>query len=306
MGMFLSALVPIMAIIALGYGLKRAEFLTEFAWAGIEKLTYFVLFPALLIHTLGKQTIAGAPWLPFLSVIAGTLLITAFLLICLKLVQGSLNGAAFTSVFQGGIRFNSYITLAVVQSLFGAAGLAMGSITVGFMIVIINLFCIIAFMLWGRASFNGIVPFVGAVVFNPLIIACTIGWFLSLSGIGLPWLTEAILEHIGRAALPFGLLAVGAALKPELIFKHTYPILFSSIAQFVIKPVTVALLISNTNLTGVYAGVLIVAFMTPTAPSGYILAKQLGGDTEIMASIITFQTLLAFVAMPLIALILLR
>ena len=48
---------------------------------------------------------------------------------------------------------------------------------------------------------------------NPLIIACSIGWFLSLSGIGLPGMTEDILEIIGQAALPFGLLAVGAALK---------------------------------------------------------------------------------------------
>jgi hypothetical protein len=45
--------------------------------------------------------------------------------------------------------------------------------------------------------------------------------------------------------------------------------------------------------------------MTPTASSGYILARQLGGDTETMASIITFQTLLAFAAMPAIALLVL-
>ena len=34
--------------------------------------------------------------------------------------------------------------------------------------------------------------------------------------------------------------------------------------------------------------------MTPTAPSAYILSRQLGGDTEAMASIITVQTLIAF------------
>ena len=53
------------------------------------------------------------------------------------------------------------------------------------------------------------------------------------------------------------------------------------------------------------AGALIIAFMTPTSPAGYILAKQLGGDTETMASIITLQTLLAFILMPVIGLLLL-
>lgn len=66
-----------------------------------------------------------------------------------------------------------------------------------------------------------------------------------------------------------------------------------------------ALLISLTGLTGIAASVLVIFFMTPTATSGYILARQLGGDTETMASIITFQTLFAFVVMPVIALILL-
>ena len=57
------------------------------------------------------------------------------------------------------------------------------------------------------------------------------------------------------------------------------------------------------NISGVVAGALIIAFFVPTASSAYILARQLGGDTETMSSIITFQTLLAFVFMPLIGMI---
>ena len=45
--------------------------------------------------------------------------------------------------------------------------------------------------------------------------------------------------------------------------------------------------------------------MTPTAPSAYILSRQLGGDTEAMASIITVQTLMAFLIMPLLGTLLL-
>jgi malonate transporter len=61
------------------------------------------------------------------------------------------------------------------------------------------------------------------------------------------------------------------------------------------------LLISATGLSDMAAAVVLVIFMAPTAPSAYILARQLGGDTGTMASIITFQTMLAFLAMPLIA-----
>ena len=63
----------------------------------------------------------------------------------------------------------------------------------------------------------------------------------------------------------------------------------------------VVLLVSYTGLTEITADVLIIAFISPTAPPAYILARELGGDTETMASIITLQTILAFILMPLMA-----
>ncbi len=299
MSSFTTALIPIMVLIVLGYLLKRVRFISDEAWSGIERLTYFVLFPALLIRTLGKQTLAGTPWPSMLVVVAGTLLLVTTVLLLLHRFR-DINNATFTSIFQGGVRFNTYITLAVAQSLFGIKGLAMASVAAGFMIVLINLLCISAFVVWGKATFNGAFSFIREIIGNPLIIGCAVGWFLSLSGIGVPSIAGDVLEIIGRAALPFGLLAVGAALKPEVMRGHIGPIVFSSLTQFGIKPLITALLIFTTGLTGVAAGVLTIAFMTPTAPSAYILARQLGGDTEAMASIITFQTLLAFLVMPIV------
>ncbi len=303
---FTTALVPIMVLILVGYALKRTRFLAEEAWQGMEKLTYFILLPALLIRTLGNQSLAGVPWPSMLLVITGTLTGSALVLVVLHKTRKSDSGATFTSIFQGGVRFNTYIALAVAQGLFGTAGLTLGSVAAGFMIVLINLLCITVFIAWGKASFHGITSFIREVVSNPLIIGCVIGGMLSLSGIGLPGVAEDVFEIVSRAALPFGLLAVGAALKPEVVRGHLNAIAVSSIVQFGLKPLIVAALLLYTGISGVAAGVLVVVFMTPTAPSAYILARQLGGDTETMASIITFQTLLAFVAMPVIALILLR
>lgn len=300
-----TALAPILVLILIGYGLKRSHFLPDDAWSGMEKLTYFILFPALLIRTLGNQSLAGAPWSAMLLVVMGTVILAAAILVAWQQLGASVNSATFTSIFQGGVRFNTYIALAVAQAFFGMEGLAMGAVTAGFMIVLINLLCISTFAIWGTRSHKGLKPIVRDVIGNPLILACAAGWFLSLSGIGVPGIAEDILEIIGRAALPFGLLAVGAALKPEAVRGHIRPILVSSVVQFGLKPTAAALLIAITGLSGIPAGALIICLMVPTAPSAYILARQLGGDTATMASIITFQTLLAFLVMPLIALLLL-
>jgi len=106
---------------------------------GHGKLTYFVLFPALLICTPGSQTLAGTPWPAMLVVVTGTLITSAVVLILLHRIRASENSATFTSAFQGGVRFNTYIALALAQGLFGSEGLAFGSVAVGFMIVLINL-----------------------------------------------------------------------------------------------------------------------------------------------------------------------
>lgn len=303
---FIYTLIPILALITLGFFLKRSQFIPEDTWAGIEKLTYFIFFPALLINTLSQQSIDGLPWVSMLIVISATLLFSTIVLILLR-PKIAKNGAAFTSVFQGGIRFNTYITFAIAYSLYGITGLEMSSVAAGFMIVLINLLCVLIFIIWGSPSTTttGFIPFIKSIIFNPLIVGCTIGWLLSLSDFNIPNVVSNVLEILGRAALPLGLLAVGAALRPRSIHGHTKVIVFSSLMQFAVKPLFAFTLIHYLNLQGIAGAVLLIAFMTPTAPSSYILARQLGGDVDSMASIITMQTLLAFIFMPILAMLLL-
>lgn len=298
MGETSSALIPILVPILLGFSLRRTGFLPDNAWAGLEKLTYFILFPCLLVRTLGAQSVAGVPWPGMLATVAGTLLTAAAVLVLWHRFRGTVAGPTFTSIFQGGVRFNTYIALAVAQAFIGDNGLAMAVVAAGFMIVIINLLCIASLAAWGGAAVRGFVPVARAVLGNPLILSCVAGWTLSLSGIGVSGVAANVLEVLGRAALPFGLLAVGAALRPESIRHHLGPAAISSLVQFGVKPLAAAVLIPAMGLGGAAAGALAIALVTPTATSSYILARQLGGDAPAMASIITFQTLAAFLVMP--------
>ena len=302
MSNFAFALVPVLVLIVIGYLLKRSAFMSDEAWSGMEKLTYYILFPALLVHTLGNQSVAGLPWEKILTITVITLLLSAMVLIVWHQVFQSVSGPTFTSIFQGGVRFNTYIALAVCAAFYGPQGLAVCAVAAGFMIVLINILCISVFAVWGENN-SGKTSIFRDLASNPLILACVAGWMLSVSGIGLPGVSSEILEIVGRAALPFGLLAVGAALRLNAVKGHVRSITLSSVIQYVVKPLTVIILLHVLNIGGVVAGALIVAFIVPTASSAYILARQLGGDTETMSSIITFQTLLAFLFMPLIGMI---
>jgi malonate transporter len=296
---FIIALVPVLVLIFIGYCLKRINFITDDVWAGAEKLTYYVMFPALLIQNIGRQNIHGTPWQEMFLIIFIVLLITAAFLFVMFKLQTQMSGKTFTSVFQGGIRFNSYIAFSISAAFYGKEGLGLAAISAGFMIVLVNFLCVGVFVFFGNNAASSSKAFVKQILLNPLIIGCIIGWCLSLSGVGLPGVSADILDILGRAALPIGLMAVGAALKPRLIQGHTKAILNASAMQFVLKPAMVIILCSLLQLPTLITGVLLIAFISPTALSAYILARQLGGDVETMASIITLQTILAFAVMPL-------
>ncbi|MEJ2043091.1 MAG: AEC family transporter [Reinekea sp.] len=278
--------------------MKRLTFLDDVVWLGIEKLTYYVLFPALLIHTLGLQKLSGTEWWTLSWISIAVLLIVSLAVWLVYRLKPAYPAEAFTSIFQGSVRYNTYIALSVSSAYFGSQGLAVASLNAGFMIIVINLLCVSIFAVYGKTKSQNASDFIKQIIRNPLILGCVAGWFLSLSGIGLPSVTEDFVEILGRAALPLGLLAVGASLKPKSLVSGFLPVTISIFFQFIAKPVLVLLLGNMAGVSQLGLGILLISFSVPTASSSYILARQLGGDVDAMASIITLQTMVAFIAMP--------
>ena len=59
----LAGIVPVFAMIALGWGLKVRGLLADDGWRAVERLTYFIFYPAFLVpalksalHTAGTRT----------------------------------------------------------------------------------------------------------------------------------------------------------------------------------------------------------------------------------------------------------
>ena len=63
----LTALIPVFIIILLGYLFKRSALLPPAFWTGAERLTYFVLFPALLFEKLAAASFHISTALPMVA-----------------------------------------------------------------------------------------------------------------------------------------------------------------------------------------------------------------------------------------------
>ena len=294
----ISALWPVFALILLGYLSQYIGFPNQDFWQQAEKGTYFVLFPILLVRKLSTADMSDVDMYSVgLSVLGLVLAGSAIAFICRPLISGGAGG--FTSFYQGSVRFNTYVGLAASAALFGDESLALAAVVIAFMIPLLNLCCVLVFSMFTHKG-GGVQSTLLAIIKNPLIVACLVGIALNQSGIGLPEHVVSVADLIAQMALPMGLLAVGAALSFKVMLQARREVILSSVLKLLVFPwigLGVAVLLS---LSSEVTQLLILFASLPTATSAYILSRQLGGDSEMMSAIITGQTLLAMLTMPLV------
>lgn len=295
-----NALLPVFLLIGVGYTLRRIQLPGDGFWVPAERITYFLFFPALLVHNLaraplGEQAIGE---LALTLVLAVT--VFSVLLLLIRPLLG-LDGPAFTSLFQCTIRFNTYIGIAAAAALWGQPGLTLSALSMAILIPMVNVYCVAVLVRWGNHGKEaGILTTLLGIVRNPLVLACAIGIAINLSTWKLPGMVTGVLDILGRAALPMGLLAVGAGLNLKALRRSGIPVALSCVTKLLLLPLAMFAFGRLLQLPPLASAVTVLFAALPGATSAYILARQLGGDHELVAGMVTLQTALAVITLPLI------
>lgn len=302
-GAILLALLPIALLIGLGAVLRRIGFIGEAFWPQAERLGYYVLLPALFVHGLATARLDGVPVLSLALVLVGSTVAVALVLLMLR-PHLALDGAAFTSVFQGGIRFNNYVGVSAAVGLFGAQGLALAAVANAAIVPTVNILCVLVFARFGSGGRLAPAAIAKQLALNPLVVASLLGIALQALHLPLPVGVDGMLKGLGQASLPLGLLCVGAALDFGAARTWIRPLAITSAVKFGLMPLATVLACLALGLRGPAAATALLFQALPTASSSYIMARQLGGDAPLMAGIIALQTVLAGAALPLVLLVL--
>ena len=295
----LAAILPVMALIGLGFALCRGGFLPAAAWQPIERLVYYVLFPALLFLELATMRPGGLPIARMALTLVGTQLLAAGLAVLARR-RLDVAGPPFTSLVQGLVRWNTYTGLALAGPLFGPDALPLIAVAVAVLVPMANLLSVAALARHGGHGGGPSPGLLRALAGNPLLLACLAGLCWSVLHLPVPALARAPLHLLGQATLPLGLLAVGAALQPGAGRGHVALIGLASLGKLVLMPLTAALIGTLVGLPPLARDVAVLTAAMPTASSSYILARLMGGDAPLMATILTVQTLAAAVTLPLV------
>ena len=284
-------ILPNFVLILIGLALARAFDYGRGFWEGLEKLVYYVLFPALLFRSLAiaKLDFGQAGWL---VAAACAFTVAGFLLSLLARPLFGLDRQLHATGSQCGYRFNTYIGLAVAGSLFGTEGVALAALLLGVMIPLANLGAVAVLATHSERGF------LSELSRHPLVLSCLAGFAWNVAGIPLPGFADQTLALLGQTALPAGLLSVGAAMRLESgqgpIGAHAW---WLAIKLLVVPAIALGLA-AFIGATGMPAAVLVLCAALPTATNAYILAVRMAGDGRAVATQVTVGTVLSMATLP--------
>lgn len=295
---FISAFVPVIVVIALGAVLARGQWISADGWRGLEKLSYNILFPAMIIRALANAPLETTPWR-----MVGVLAVAQLLLGGLGFLahwQPGLSRASVGSIIQSNVRWQTTIGLSIARLMFGDAGLALASIAAAVMIPLANVLSV--FALLGHADHppeTRVRPLT-ALLANPLLWACAIGISIALSGWTLPKMVNDTIGILGGAGLAAGLITAGAGLDFKVLKDGFATSAGWALVRLMVMPLFVLFAGRWLGLPDLELYIAIICAATPTATSGFILARQLGGDPPLSASLILMTNLFAVLTLPLV------
>ncbi|UJF24629.1 AEC family transporter [Suttonella sp. R2A3] len=298
MGLVVATILPICLVLILGQVLRRLDFLPLTFWAASDKLIYFVLFPALLIGKIAVVDLAQVPWQSVLWFLLGYFVFTAILVVAFVRFTGA-DSSAQSSVYQALVRFNSYVYFIIIAALWSNDTLALAAVFAGLVIPLINVCSVLSFFT-RRGARIPLGNIAHSLITNPLILGTLAGFLFNIIGISSILLDTA--ELLARPALPLALLSIGANVRLKLLVEYWARgqitlLTGATLLRLIIVPALAWLLAWVIGIEGALLIVVMVFAATPTATSSYILSKQLGGDADLMAAVISLQTILSMLTL---------
>nr|WP_312052364.1 AEC family transporter [Brevundimonas diminuta] len=298
MAAILAGVLPVFLLLALGYGLKKSDYLPDAAWRPIEKLAINVLYPGFLIPAIWNADLSGsAAGAAGAAAVTVSIIISTLTLLSKPLLP--LSGPAYTSVFQGMIRWNSFVFLPVVQATFGPAGVGLAAVVIAAMIPASNILSVVVLAKWG-ADQRGASPraLFRAMKSNPILLACLLGLALNFSGAPQPPGVSETLQLLGSAALPLGLIVAGAGLSFRELARTRVTVGAVVVVKMIVTPLAMWQLARLYGGDELAQGIALLCGAAPGAASAYVLARQMGGDAPLMAGIIAATTVFSVIGIP--------
>lgn len=293
------SVAPIFLIILLGGILRRVLITDDDAWNYINKLAYWVLFPCLLFNKTSVINFADFDILPLaITVISGFVAAVIFAYIFGKVI--GLSPASLTSVIQGGGRHNAFIALAVITQVFGQQGAMVAALIIAVLVTFTNIVVNVIMTVMLSPQGSSKIAILSDLKRNPFILAILTGALFNVMGLGNLTILHSMTLSIGETTLTVALLCVGAGLRLRGVGDKVNSCIIACTAKMIVFPLVVFFFSGYFELSHILTVSVMIFAVSPAGAASYPLAKQMGGDAPLMATLISLETLISIITIPLI------
>ncbi|RKG37716.1 AEC family transporter [Acinetobacter rongchengensis] len=291
----INILFPAIALIGLGFYLFQSRTLEANFWNGAEKLNYYVLFPSLLFSSLATADMHIA----HIDTILMVIFLVMALVICSVYCFAQIKKTAISQIgvyVQSLIRFNTYIGLSIATTMNNPE---IKSILVNILAITIPFVNVVSILSLTPKHQLNIKHILISLIKNPLISSCLVGILFNVFNIPLWQGLSNLLSAFSNSSLMLGLLCVGTAIQFNTIKTYFKTSLIISLLRIVVIPCVAFICLQWFELDYSAVVAIMIFFSIPTASSAYILTKLLNGDYQLMAAVISLQTLLSVFSLAL-------
>lgn len=289
--------VPIFLVMVLGYFLKRYGMLTDEFAAAANKFNFKVTLPVMLVRDIAAvdiRNVFDGRYVLFCALASTICFWVIWGLTKIFLKEKSMRGAFVQASFRSSA---AVMGLAFINNIYGES--AMGPLMIIGAVPLYNIFSVVV-LTFESSEADQNVQF-GAkmrqavinILKNPIIVAIFIGLLIGYSGIALPVIAQKTLNSVAQMATPLALVVIGVSFKGRAAIAKLKPALWATMTKLVFQPLVFIPIAISMGFTGEKLIGILIMLAAPTTPSCYIMAKNMGNDGELTASVVVLTTLLA-------------
>lgn len=294
-------ILSIILMIALGYVLKRIDFLSEKDIDPLNRIVMYILLPCMIFSALYSSDLSLIPKLgilPFIILISSfiTGIISYFILKKLKFDDKKLWSVLVTVM----IANTAFMGYPVNLGIFGQEGFLRA------------IFCDIATMvIFLLLSFVLVLKFGGTlkkavrkIALFPPLWAILLGLGLNIFNIPIGPVLENSVSYLGNGAIPLIMISLGLSIDLGGLSRNKAMVGFTSVMKLLFFPFVAFIAASYLGLVDLQYKVAIIEAAMPSGMLSLLLSITYKLDYELTSDCILINTVISLITLPLIIMIL--
>lgn len=296
----LNVTLPIFIIIVIGGLLQRIGLLNEGFTSVTDKFVFKVALPVQLFRDIAEMDIRSdfsGKFVLFCMAATTCMFAATWLLGQLFLKDKSMVGAFAQAAARGSA---AILGIAFVENIYASSGMTPMMIVAA--VPLFNIYSVIILTVTsaqGKFDLALVKKLLKGVITNPIILGIAAGMVWSLAGLPMPVLLSKSVGYIASTATPLALLVLGATFKGREALQKIAPTLAAAFLKLVAIPAAIFPVAIHMGFRGSELVAIMIMLASPTTVTCYIMAKNMGGDDTLSASVVMTATLLSSVTLTL-------